>query len=54
MAGIRGKDKEFWEVSTKWNVVEYLVETWLEVKDWEKMKRKIPMRFILDSATSKK
>lgn len=45
VTGIRGKDKEFWERSKKWDVVEYLVKTWLEVKDWEKMKRKIPMGF---------
>lgn len=45
MARIRGKYEEFWERSKKWDVVEYLVETWLEVKDWEKMKRKIPMGF---------
>lgn len=36
MAGIRGKDEEFWERSKKWDVID-LVETWLEVKDWEKM-----------------
>lgn len=42
MAGIRGKDEEFWERSKMWDVID-LVETWLEVKDWEKMKRKIPM-----------
>lgn len=45
MAGIRGKDEEFWKRSKKWDVID-LVETWLEVKDWEKMKRKIPMDLI--------
>lgn len=44
VTGERGKGQDFWERIKEWDVVG-LVETWLEEKDWESFKRKIPAEF---------
>lgn len=44
IAGVRGRDKEFWKRIKEWDV-EGLVETWLESKNWEGMKRNMPVEF---------
>ena len=41
VAGISGKDEDFWERIEEWDVVG-MVETWIEQKDWEKIKKKMP------------
>lgn len=44
IAGVRGRDEEFWKRIKEWDV-EGLVETWLKSKNWEGMKRNIPVEF---------
>lgn len=44
MAVIKEKDEEFSERITGWDVVG-LVETWLELKDWEKWNGRMPKKF---------
>lgn len=44
MAGLKGKDEDFWRRIKKWDVVG-LVETWVEAKDWGKWKEKMPRGF---------
>lgn len=44
IAGVRGRDKEFWKRIKEWDV-EGLVETWLKSKNWEGMKRNMPVEF---------
>ncbi|TGZ48452.1 Uncharacterized protein DBV15_12818 [Temnothorax longispinosus] len=44
MAGVKGKEKGFWERIKEWDVVG-LVETWLEQEEWEKMKNRVPKEF---------
>lgn len=45
MAGGRiKKDKEFWGRIKEWDVVG-LVKTWLEIKDWKEIKKKMLMEF---------
>jgi len=41
VAGIRGKDEEFWERIKEWDIIG-LVETWVEKKDWEYWKGRVP------------
>lgn len=44
VAGIRGKDREFWRELEEWNVM-VLMETWVEEKGWKKIKNRLPKRF---------
>jgi len=44
VAGVRGKDEEFWERIKEWDVVG-LVETWIEEGEWEKWKGKVSGEF---------
>ena len=44
VAGIKGKGGDFWEKVKKWDVVG-LVETWVKGKDWEKMRKKLPVEY---------
>ncbi|EZA51889.1 hypothetical protein X777_09582 [Ooceraea biroi] len=39
VAGLAGKDEEFWREIGKWEVI-ILIETWVEEKGWEGVKRK--------------
>ncbi|XP_066585917.1 golgin subfamily A member 6-like protein 22 [Prorops nasuta] len=41
VAGVSNKDEDFWERIGRWDVV-CLVETWLEEKGWETLKKKMP------------
>jgi len=41
VAGVRNKDKDFWESLKKWEVM-VLSETWLEKKEWERVKGRLP------------
>ena len=44
VTGVKGKQEGFWERTKEWDVVG-LVETWLEQKEWEKMKNKMLKEF---------
>lgn len=39
--GLRNKDRNFWEGLKDWEVV-VMSETWMSVKDWKGMKRRLP------------
>jgi len=41
VAGLRNKDKEFWSSLKDWEVV-VLLETWIEGKEWGKIKDRMP------------
>lgn len=41
VAGLANKEKEFWEGIKEWEVV-VMIETWVEEKNWEKWKIKLP------------
>lgn len=41
VAGLRNKDKEFWNGLRRWEVM-VMVETWVERKRWKKIKGKLP------------
>ncbi|EZA46453.1 hypothetical protein X777_00143, partial [Ooceraea biroi] len=41
VVGVLGKDEVFWKRTKEWDVMG-LVETWLEEKDWEKVKGRVP------------
>ena len=41
MAGLRNKDEGFWKGLKEWDVV-FMFETWVEKKDWGKIKGKLP------------
>jgi len=40
VAGVRGKDEEFWEKIKEWDVIG-LVETWVEKEEWKRWKGKV-------------
>ena len=44
VAGVRGKDEDFWERVKKWDIIG-LVETWVEEKEWKQWERRIPKEF---------
>lgn len=44
VAGIKNKDEEFWQFIRSFEVVS-LAETWIEKKEWEKLKGKMPSEF---------
>jgi len=41
VAGLKNKDKDFWESLKEWEVI-MLSETWMEGKEWERMKGRFP------------
>ncbi|EFN75851.1 hypothetical protein EAI_17034 [Harpegnathos saltator] len=43
VAGVTNKDKGFWEGIKKWDVT--MMETWMERKDWERIREKLPKEF---------
>jgi len=45
VAGLRNKDTDFWEKLREWKVI-VLVETWVERKGWERIRRKLPKEYI--------
>lgn len=45
VAGLRNKDKEFWEGVREWNVMVFS-ETWVEEKDWGRVKGKLPKGYV--------
>jgi len=44
VAGVEGKDKEFWKGIKDWDVVVFM-ETWLEKKGWDRISGKLPREF---------
>lgn len=44
VAGIRNKDTEFWEFLKQYDVIG-LTETWIEEKDWNAMKNRLPLEW---------
>ena len=45
VAGIKNKDVKFWEYIKQFDIIG-LEETWMEVKDWEKFKEKLPHEWV--------
>lgn len=43
-AGIKKKEREFWNYIEEFNIVG-MSETWMEKKDWEKIKGNLPEMF---------
>lgn len=41
VAGLGNKDREFWTGLEKWDVM-ILMKTWVERKDWERVRDKLP------------
>jgi len=41
VAGVKGKDEDFWEKIREWDVIG-MMETWIEECDWEKWEEKVP------------
>lgn len=41
VAGLRKKDEKFWKGLGRWEVM-VMVETWVDSKEWEKVKGKLP------------
>lgn len=44
MAGLKNKDEDFWEFVRKYHFIG-LVETWLEEKEWDRWKNKLPEKW---------
>jgi len=44
VAGLKSKDKGFWEGLKEWDVV-FLMETWVDKKGWESIVGKLPRDF---------
>jgi len=44
VAGVRNKDKDFWESLKNWEVI-VLSETWLEKKEWERVRGRLPKEY---------
>lgn len=44
VAGFGNKDKEFWKSLKEWDVM-VLMETWVEEKSWNKIRRKLLGRY---------
>jgi len=38
---VRNKDRQFWEGLKNWDVI-ILVETWMDKKEWRRVKEKLP------------
>ncbi|XP_011879508.1 PREDICTED: uncharacterized protein LOC105568414, partial [Vollenhovia emeryi] len=45
IAGLSNKDEEFWRGLKEWEVI-ILMETWVEKKDWKKVKNRLPPGFV--------
>jgi len=45
VAGVKNKDSDFWRRLGGWEVV-VMTETWIEEKDWERLKEKLPKEFV--------
>jgi len=44
VAGLRNKDRDFWEGLKEWDVM-FLMETWMDEKGWKKVKGELPKGF---------
>lgn len=44
MAGLKNKDKDFWEGLREWEVI-VLIETWMEEGEWGKWRDRLPEGF---------
>lgn len=53
MAGLERKDKEFMKNLSKWEVI-IMVETWLDEKGGERVRRRLPKRFKWEIQEAKK
>lgn len=40
VAEVESKDKEFWQIIREWKVI-VMIETWMEEKGWERMKKSL-------------
>lgn len=45
MAGLLGKDEEFWVYVCKFDFIEPM-ETWIDAKSWERYKRWLPKGYV--------
>jgi len=45
VAGLRNKDVEFWKGLKNWDVIVFS-ETWVEEKNWDKMRKSLPRGFV--------
>lgn len=53
VAGVKNKDSDFWRRLRGWEVV-VMTETWIEEKDWERLKEKLPKEFVWKSQMAKR
>lgn len=53
VAGVRAKDKDFWARMKEWDVI-VLMETWMEEKGWEVVKRRVPEGFVWKMQAAKR
>jgi len=44
VAGVKGKGESFWREVREWDMV-VMMETWVEEKNWEKMKDRLPKEY---------
>lgn len=44
VAGLGNKDVDFWKELKEWDVL--IIETWVEDKGWEMIRRKLPKEFV--------
>lgn len=44
VAGLINKDEEFWRGIKEWDVIVFM-ETWVEEKDWSKIKKRLPLGY---------
>lgn len=44
IAGMRGKDKDFWDYCKSFDIIG-LTETWLEEREWQSRKASLPKEF---------
>ncbi|TGZ50550.1 Uncharacterized protein DBV15_12351 [Temnothorax longispinosus] len=45
IAGVKGKNEGFWKVVEEWDIIT-LLETWVEEKEWSKVKKRMPERYV--------
>ncbi|TGZ52029.1 hypothetical protein DBV15_12118 [Temnothorax longispinosus] len=53
VAGIKNKDEDFWEGIKEWDVI-VMMETWMDEKEWEKEKEKLPREYKLATRKNRK
>ncbi|KMQ88555.1 hypothetical protein RF55_11937 [Lasius niger] len=53
MAGVKNKVKGFWKEIRVWDVV-VMVETWMDGKSWERMKRRLPKGYRWEKQLAKR